>query len=607
MNLPRIASCALSLLLASGVRVLAEDAPAVPEFRNGKGGQLIELPLPKPEAFTSGERKGWKVKIPGNRPLATPAVVDGMLFIGGGFGSNEFYALNAKTGERVWSYKTGDDGPTAAVVAEGCVAYNTESCTLYVHEAKTGKLLWEHWLGDPLMSQPAIGDGRLFMAYPSTAGHHLVAFELKTGKVIWDRKIAADVITAPVVDSTSVVAATADGTLFQFDAATGKELWSKQCNATSAPRLVGSKIYFSQRAVKDIEIAAGTAIDAKKTKSQATVEGFNIAASGSGELTYKEPQGAVDAAYLLTAQNCQSAFAANSGNNSNGQVAMRGYAYKAVLADHLETMEGGKELKAELEQLSSSKVADKLDAAEADADKGIKLAEKLEALAKVSPANPAVPAADKQQVVSQLAKDLRDTAEKTKVAAHTAQVMASGVPILQNEQQNALAQDSGVGFGAGAPAMANTAAAGGNIGQTNVQAIWSYQGSRPNVVGDKTYCVNGGSFRSLSSEKFTADWDSKIESKVSASRPASTPALAGGKFYLATADGRILCINPADGKSVWESNVGGTIAFEPAVSGGTVYAATSDGTLIALETGDASADGWSMWGGSARHNGEEKK
>src|SRR5262245_53254322 len=43
-------------------------------------------------AFTStdGKFKGWKVAVPGNRPLATPAVVNGRVFIGGGFGSHEF-------------------------------------------------------------------------------------------------------------------------------------------------------------------------------------------------------------------------------------------------------------------------------------------------------------------------------------------------------------------------------------------------------------------------------------------------------------------------------------------------------------------------------------
>ena len=70
--------------------------------------------------------------IPGDHALATPAVVDGKLFIGGGFGSHEFYAFDAQTGKMLWQYRTSDDGPTAAVVAEGYVAFNTESCELEI-------------------------------------------------------------------------------------------------------------------------------------------------------------------------------------------------------------------------------------------------------------------------------------------------------------------------------------------------------------------------------------------------------------------------------------------------------------------------------------------
>lgn len=43
--------------------------------------------------FTSG-RTGWKLQIPGNRPLATVAYEDGLIFVGGGFGSYEFYAID---------------------------------------------------------------------------------------------------------------------------------------------------------------------------------------------------------------------------------------------------------------------------------------------------------------------------------------------------------------------------------------------------------------------------------------------------------------------------------------------------------------------------------
>jgi outer membrane protein assembly factor BamB len=113
----------------------------------------------KPEivTFDSG-RTGWRLQIPGNRPLATVAYDDGLIFVGGGYGSYEFYAVNAQTGEIAWVFKTGDDGPTAAVVRRGYVVFNTESCIIYVLRARTGEKVWEKWLGDPLMSQPALDD-----------------------------------------------------------------------------------------------------------------------------------------------------------------------------------------------------------------------------------------------------------------------------------------------------------------------------------------------------------------------------------------------------------------------------------------------------------------
>ena len=53
------------------------------------------------------------------------------------------------------------------------------------------------------MSMPAIGGGRVYMAYPNSNGnrkHYLACFELKTGKELWSHEIAGDIITAPVID-----------------------------------------------------------------------------------------------------------------------------------------------------------------------------------------------------------------------------------------------------------------------------------------------------------------------------------------------------------------------------------------------------------------------
>jgi Ca-activated chloride channel family protein len=260
------------------------EKPAPSEFKQVQIdlSKAIEVALPnigedlKPAQFTTTDGKsGWAVRIPGNKPIATPAYWDGMVFIGGGYGSHEFYAINAQTGAVVWQIKTSDDGPTAAVVEDGCVAFNTESCTVEVCDAKTGKVLWQEWLGDPLMSQPAIYKGRLYIAHPAgqrtgqsnnpqtanpghqnvaqvapsgrATGHYLLCADLRTGKHIWDQPIPADVISAPVINDDRVYFTCFDGTSFCFDAASGSLVWKKENSGTSAPLVADGQLVMTQK------------------------------------------------------------------------------------------------------------------------------------------------------------------------------------------------------------------------------------------------------------------------------------------------------------------------------------------------------------------------
>ena len=232
--------------------------------------KAIDVPLPvveglKPVQFrTSDGKAGWVLRIPGGRPIATPAYADGLLFVGGGYGSHEFYAFDARTGALTWKIKTADDGPTAAVVEDGYVGFNTESCTVIVVDEKTGKVIWQEWLGDPLMSQPAISDGRLFIAYPSgqrngknpshslaankdESGYKMLAVDLKTGHHLWQQEIPSDVISAPVVNGGHVYATCFDGTSLALEASTGRILWRKQGSATTAPIVAGDQIILTRK------------------------------------------------------------------------------------------------------------------------------------------------------------------------------------------------------------------------------------------------------------------------------------------------------------------------------------------------------------------------
>src|SRR5262245_7481590 len=99
-------------------------------------------PVHSPTAFhddTTGFN-GWRIVLGPGCGVPTPALGGGRLLVGGGFGSYDFFAFDAATGTRAWHLRTTDDGPTAAVLSDGFVVFNTESCTLEVVEAASGRV-----------------------------------------------------------------------------------------------------------------------------------------------------------------------------------------------------------------------------------------------------------------------------------------------------------------------------------------------------------------------------------------------------------------------------------------------------------------------------------
>jgi Ca-activated chloride channel family protein len=306
----RISVCASVCLLAGFVAVMRSETPkqagtgapkpvAAKEVRDRAAKtppqridleKAINVSLPAPardlEAASFGTpdgRTGWVLRLPGGRPIATPAYADGMLFVGGGYGSHEFYAVDADSGRIIWKIQTGDDGPTAAVVADGMVAFNTESCTLVIVDERSGRVIWQEWLGDPLMSQPAIEKGVLYMAHPAATGrpvkpaqyhprpatpggsHRLLAAELSTGRHIWEQEIAGDVITAPVISDGTVYFTTFAGFSYALNAADGSVVWVKANAATSAPVVANGQLYETRKEQAGKDTVEGLArVDAKK-------------------------------------------------------------------------------------------------------------------------------------------------------------------------------------------------------------------------------------------------------------------------------------------------------------------------------------------------------
>jgi Ca-activated chloride channel family protein len=482
---PRSVGGSLCIAVTLMLLIVAAVAAQQPPASSGANQQVTPQPANagQPEPFASKEgKKGWRVTIPGNKPLATPAVADGKIYLGGGFGSHEFYALDAKTGRQEWVYRTGDDGPTAAVISGDLIAFNTESCELEII-TRAGKAVWKHWLGDPLMSMPAIAGGRVFMAYPDTrggGGHKLACFDLKTGKEEWKKPIAGDIITAPVIENDSVFLSTVDGTMYCFTCVGGELMWSEKKNATSSPALYKGKTYFSQR---EVRVTKGA--DGKEVKHQEEAL--------AGRPATPPPAGGA-------------------------------------------TGTGGA---------------------------------------------------------------LRDTARR-------ADYLDSEKRKGSLREKEYKGNDASVGF-ATAPDAANLGLARHNLGQSTVNGVWSFQGSRPFVYKGQLFSSMGDEVKCVDPKTEKVVWTHSVRDKNDkgplVDAALTPPALVNGKAFIATSAGQVICLNAENGSELWRVTVGDPILFQPAIAHGCVFVGTANGRVYCIETGDEADHGWMMWGADAAHNG----
>ena len=232
-------------------------------------------------------------------------MTDGTVFIGGGFGSHEFYAFDAESGKPRWAIRVSDDGPTAAVVAGSRVVFNTESCTIFVVDARTGRQVWSRWLGDPLMSQPAVAGGTVFMAHPGADGHRLIRLALDDGKTRWEAPIQGDIISAPVIDKDAVYLATHDGTVYRFERESSKLVWKEGMHATSAPSIDEKG---------EVHVARGEARGAERYEALQQLSGASGAALGEPSARKKAaPAWAAGKVVVGTTAGSIEAYEAESG------------------------------------------------------------------------------------------------------------------------------------------------------------------------------------------------------------------------------------------------------------------------------------------------------
>jgi len=164
------------------------------------------------------------------------------------------------------------------------------------------------------------------------------------------------------------------------------------------------------------------------------------------------------------------------------------------------------------------------------------------------------------------------------------------------------AMDASVGFGS-APSSAKLGTSAAHLGEGTVSRTWRFQGSRPVVVKGVLYDITGDRLEAklVLTDELLWSWQNAQE--IEGERRMTPPAVANGRVWAATWDGRVLSWEARSGRLRWEVNVGAPCHWQPVIHQGWVFAGLENGSLVGFNTRDPQDTGWPMWGGGPGHNG----
>ena len=116
----------------------------------------------------------WVYKDRGLPFFSSPAVNDRLVLIGSR--DKHLHAMDRKTGEGAWKFKTGGRVEGSPVVFEDGVVFGSTDGRLYSANLDSGTEVWQLDLGEPLAASPAFGEGLIIVG-----GENGTIFAIRSG------------------------------------------------------------------------------------------------------------------------------------------------------------------------------------------------------------------------------------------------------------------------------------------------------------------------------------------------------------------------------------------------------------------------------------------
>jgi parallel beta-helix repeat protein len=179
--------------------------------------------------------------------LSSPAVSDGIVYVGADKPDYNFYALNASTGALIWNYTMGGGTWSCPAVSQGIVYVGSLDHKLYALDASTGVLVWSYTTGSYIEdSSPAVAYGKVYIG--SDDGR-VYALNSLNGALVWNYSVAStsSVTSSPAVANGLVYVGSmyTPSKIYALNAFTGAPVWNYTpgSNVGSSPVVAGGMVY----------------------------------------------------------------------------------------------------------------------------------------------------------------------------------------------------------------------------------------------------------------------------------------------------------------------------------------------------------------------------
>src|SRR6185312_3321744 len=132
------------------------------------------------------------------------------------------FALDPRTGKKVWAYRTGGKIYSTPAAAGGYIVVASTDRNIYCF--RDGKPVWTFATGKPDVACPVIAGGTVYIG---GSDGHFRALQLATGKLLWDfDDVKGFVVDKPLIYGNNIYFGCWGNDFYALDKETGRLLWS---------------------------------------------------------------------------------------------------------------------------------------------------------------------------------------------------------------------------------------------------------------------------------------------------------------------------------------------------------------------------------------------